>query len=99
MTTVELRHQIVEYIDCLSPERLRVAVDFLAYLAERESQEATEELLKIPRFMESLEKAESKINSGSYRNWRDIHVIAAKEYEQGKVFRGSVDDVMAELMK
>jgi len=25
--------------------------------------------------------------------------IAAKEYEQGQVFRGSVDDVMAELMK
>jgi hypothetical protein len=25
--------------------------------------------------------------------------IAAKEYEQGQVFRGSVDDVMAELIK
>ena len=25
--------------------------------------------------------------------------IATKEYEQGQVFRGSVDDVMAELMK
>ncbi len=24
---------------------------------------------------------------------------AAKEYEQGQVFRGSVDDVMAELLK
>ena len=24
---------------------------------------------------------------------------AAKEYEQGQVFRGSVDDVMAELMR
>ena len=72
MTTVELRHQIDEYIDSLSPERLRVAVDFLAYLAERESQEATDELLRIPRFMDSLEKAESKASTGSYRNWRDI---------------------------
>jgi hypothetical protein len=25
--------------------------------------------------------------------------IAAKEYAQGQIFRGSVDDVMAELMK
>ena len=25
--------------------------------------------------------------------------IAAKEYERGQVFRGSVDDVIAELMK
>ncbi len=72
MTTVEIRHQIDEYIDCLSPERLKVAVDFLAYLAERESQEATEELLKIPKLMDNLEKAEAEISTGSYRNWRDI---------------------------
>jgi hypothetical protein len=72
MTTAELRHQIDEYIDCLSPERLRVAIDFLAYLAERESQEATDELLRIPKFMESLKKTESEIPAGNYRNWRDI---------------------------
>ena len=73
MTTVELRHQIDEYIDCLSPERLRVAVDFLACLAERESQEPTDELLRIPKFMDSLEKAEAKVSTRSYRNWREIH--------------------------
>jgi hypothetical protein len=72
MTTLEVRHKIDEYIDCLSPEKLRVAVDFLAYLAERESQEATDELLWIPKFMNSLEKAEAKVSTDSYRNWRDI---------------------------
>ena len=72
MTTIELCHQIDEYIECLSPERLKVAVDFLAYLAERESQEATEELLKIPKLMDSLETVEAEISTGSYRNWRDI---------------------------
>jgi hypothetical protein len=72
MTTLEVRHQIDEYIDCLSPEKLRVAVDFLAYLAERESQEATDELLRIPKFMNSLEKVEAKVSTGIYRNWRDI---------------------------
>ncbi|PZO41726.1 MAG: hypothetical protein DCF19_09215 [Pseudanabaena frigida] len=72
MTTAELRHQIDEYSDCLSPERLRVAVDFLAYLAERESKEATEELLRIPKFMDSLEKAEAKVSTGVYHNWREF---------------------------
>ena len=73
MTTVEIHHQIKEYIDCLSPERLKVAIDFLAYLIERESQEATEELLKIPRLIDYLEKAEAEIPTGSYQNWRNIH--------------------------
>ncbi|MEH1891718.1 MAG: hypothetical protein V7K92_20450 [Nostoc sp.] len=47
MNTVEIRQQIKEYIDHLSPERLLVVADFLAYLAERDDNEATEELLKI----------------------------------------------------
>jgi hypothetical protein len=72
MNTLEIRHQIEEYIDRLSPERLKVAADFLAYLAERESQEATEELLKIPNFYESMMRAEAEIPKGSYRNWREI---------------------------
>jgi hypothetical protein len=33
----------------LSPERLRVAADFLAYLQEREENQVTEELLNIPQ--------------------------------------------------
>jgi hypothetical protein len=72
MTTTEIRHQIEEYIDRLSPERLKVAADFLAYLAERESQEATEELLNIPGFMESFEKAKQDIAAGNSINWRSI---------------------------
>lgn len=35
MNTVEIRQQIQEYVNKLSPERLLVAADFLAYLAER----------------------------------------------------------------
>jgi len=64
MTTTEIREQIQQYVDQLSPERLRVAVDFLAYLAERESQEATEELLKIPGFVEAFEKAKQDVAAG-----------------------------------
>lgn len=42
----------------------RVADDFLAYLEERESGEATDELLNIPGFKESLEQAEQEIAAG-----------------------------------
>jgi hypothetical protein len=65
MSTLELRDQVKEYIDQLSPERLRVAADFLAYLAESESNEATQELLNIPGFLEAFEKAKKNIAAGN----------------------------------
>jgi hypothetical protein len=70
--TTEIRHQIAESIDRLSPERLRVAADFLAYLADRESHEATEELLNISGFMESFEEGRQDIAKGNLTNWRSI---------------------------
>lgn len=48
----------------LSRERLRVAVDFLAYLQEREENEATEELLNIPGFEEAFGEAWEQADAG-----------------------------------
>jgi hypothetical protein len=45
------------HLHSLSPERLLVASDFLAYLQERESEEATAELLNIPGFEEAFQHA------------------------------------------
>jgi len=50
MNTPSLIVEAERRLHALSPERLRVAADFLAYLEERESSEATEELLRIPGF-------------------------------------------------
>src|SRR2546426_1163593 len=50
----ELRRSGAHLIDRLSASRLRVAVDFLSYLAERESNPATDELLRIPGFTVAL---------------------------------------------
>lgn len=66
MKTQELRENLKQSIDRLSPERLLVAADFLAYLAERESNEATNELLKIPGFLEAFNKAQKDVANGSY---------------------------------
>jgi len=64
MNTQELRQQVKEYIDDLSPERLLVAADFLAYLAERESNQATVELLQIPGFIEAFNQAKKDVAAG-----------------------------------
>ncbi len=72
MNTTQLRHQTKEFIDQLSPKRLQVAADFLAYLAERESNEATEELLNIPGFLESFERSKKDIAEEKVTNWREI---------------------------
>lgn len=63
-SATELRRQVKRRIEKLSTAKLRVADDFLAYLEERESSEATDELLNIPGFAESLAEAEQEIAAG-----------------------------------
>jgi hypothetical protein len=57
MTATELRQLAKETVDGLPPEQLKVAVEFLRYLDERASVEATEELLKIPGLLEDIAEA------------------------------------------
>jgi hypothetical protein len=64
MSPTEVLRRAKRRLDVLSPERLRVADDFLAYLEERESAEATVELLALPGFRHALEVAEAEIASG-----------------------------------
>ncbi|OKH39394.1 hypothetical protein NIES2119_06545 [[Phormidium ambiguum] IAM M-71] len=64
MNNTDIRNQAKEYVEQLSAEKLLVAVDFLAYLLERDSNEATEELLRIPGFQETFAKAKKDIAAG-----------------------------------
>lgn len=64
MTTLELLHRAQHRLTTLTPERLRVADDFLAYLEERESAEATEELLALPGFLDRIREAEEDVRLG-----------------------------------
>jgi hypothetical protein len=56
----------------LSPERLQVAGDFLAYLDERESNDATEELLSIPNFKEDFQEALQDFEKGDVVSFKSI---------------------------
>lgn len=53
-----------ERLKRLSVDRLRVANDFLAYLEEREENEATEELMNIDGFRETFAEAVAQISAG-----------------------------------
>ena len=56
----------------LSPEKLQVAVDFLAYLQDKEAQEATDELLSIPNFENELREAEAEAKAGEVVSFESI---------------------------
>lgn len=75
METTQLRNQAQAYVEQLSTEKLKVALDFLAYLIyreEEEADEATRELLAIPDFERDLAAAEKRANAGELIDWRDI---------------------------
>jgi hypothetical protein len=64
MSPTEILRQAKERLDRLSEDRLRVADDFLAYLEEREANEATEELLQIPGFLDDFKRAKEEARTG-----------------------------------
>ncbi|MEH1851119.1 hypothetical protein [Nostoc sp.] len=72
MNNTEVRQQINQYLDVLSSERLQLVADFLAYLADKESEDATQELLDIPGFIESFERGKKDIAEGRVKSWRTI---------------------------
>jgi len=61
-----------ERLGRLSPGRLQVASDFLAYLEEREQSEATEELLNIPGFEGAFRRAVQQAEEGQIVRFEDI---------------------------
>lgn len=56
----------------LSLERLRVANDFLAYLQEREENEATAELLSIPGFEVAFRHAVEQADTGDVVRFEEV---------------------------
>jgi len=56
----------------LSLERLRVANDFLAYLQEREENEATAELLSIPGFEAVFRRAVEQADTGDVVRFEEV---------------------------
>ena len=71
-STRELRRQAKQRIEGLSVDRLRVANDFLAWLEERESSEATDELLGMPELLSEVAEAKRQLRRGRAVPWREV---------------------------
>lgn len=72
MSTIELRRKAKKAIDQLSGQRLRFVSDFLAYVNDSRSDEATKELLEIPGFLESFGRGVKDIRAGRATHWRKV---------------------------
>jgi hypothetical protein len=70
-SAVELQHQLNDLLKQLSPERLRVLIDFAAYLANAESKTATQELLAIPGLLERVGQNQATPKA-QYTNWKTL---------------------------
>jgi hypothetical protein len=64
MTTIQLRKDITKRLRVLSPERLRVVDDLVAYLQDREENPATRELLAISGLKSAVRRAEKQAAEG-----------------------------------
>ena len=72
MNTTQIRDQVKQYIDQLSSEKLIILANFLDNLVNDDSEDATEELLKITGFETAFEKGKQQIKEGKVKNWRTI---------------------------
>ncbi|MGD0897878.1 MAG: hypothetical protein ABR915_08575 [Thermoguttaceae bacterium] len=72
MTIVQLREHAKERLDSLPPDKVRVAAEFLDYLETAASRDATAELLKMPGLVQDVEEAAGHIQSGRFKDWREV---------------------------
>ena len=69
MNTTQMRNQVKQNIDKLSPEKLTVIAEFLRDLLNDENEDATEELLKISGFESAFEQAKQQVKEGKVKDW------------------------------
>lgn len=70
-SVTELHRQLNDLLQQLSPERLQVLADFAAYLANAESEAATQELLEISGLLERVKQNQATPKT-DYTNWRTL---------------------------
>lgn len=71
VSVTELQNQLNDLLKRLSPERLRLLADFAAYLADAESETATQDLLAIPGLLERVKRNQATPKA-QYTDWRTL---------------------------
>ena len=70
-SVTDLQDYLSDLLKQLSPERLQVLADFAAYLANAESETATQELIAIPGLLEQFKQNQATPKT-HYANWRTL---------------------------
>ena len=69
MHSTTLKKQAKRAIDELSEEKVKVAIDFIDYLKEKEEMEATFEVLSSHELVKQIEEAEGSIKKGKLEDF------------------------------
>lgn len=71
ISVTELYRQLNDLLQQLSPERLQVLADFATYLANAESEAATQEVLAISGLLKRVKQNQATPKT-NYTNWRTL---------------------------
>ncbi|WP_232306215.1 hypothetical protein, partial [Microcystis sp. T1-4] len=66
-----MQQKIQQYLQTLSLENLKTILEFAAYLSDKESEQATQEIREIPKIIEKLKAAEMDLQSGHLIDWKN----------------------------
>ncbi|MDP3028063.1 MAG: hypothetical protein Q8O04_00915 [Deltaproteobacteria bacterium] len=75
MQSAALKREAKKAIDALSEEKVKVAIDFIDYLKEKEEMEATLEILSSRELMAQIEETEKAIKKGTLEEfvpWKKV---------------------------
>ena len=68
----KLQKQAVMLIERLPAKKLKAAIDYMAYLHDKEAWDATHELTSNAEIVKSLERAEADEKAGRLKSWADV---------------------------
>ncbi|WP_414622455.1 hypothetical protein [Calothrix sp. CCY 0018] len=71
ISVTELHHQLNDLLKQLSPEKLQVLADFAGYLANVETETATQEILAIAGLLERVKQNQTTPKT-DYTSWRNL---------------------------
>ena len=72
MNTTQVRNQLKQYIDQLSPQDLQLVADMITDLINLEESDATDELENIAGFQEAFARGKADIQAGRITDWRTV---------------------------
>ena len=72
MNTIQIRNQLKQSIDQLSPQDLKIVAEVITDLINPEESDPTDELEKIVGFQEAFARGKADIEADRVTNWRTI---------------------------